>query len=386
MSLGWIIAVSIVKVLVIMIIVLNLMPILIWSERKASAWMQDRIGPNRAAIPVFGKQIKLFGMIHAVADVVKLLAKEDITPANANKILFHLGPFITMTVACMTFAVVPLASPFLFGDPAAPSVFKIQIADLNVGVLYVLAIASMGIYGLIISGWASNNKYTLLGSIRSGAQMISYEIAMGFSVMGVALVYGSLQLPVIVEGQGNLFSGVLGDVLGGSGVSWGMILQPVACILFITAAFAETNRIPFDLPEGDSELVAGYHLEYSSMKFALFFMGEYANMLVASALMVSLFFGGYQVPFLPTEVLRGLVAAIGLPLWGTSLLVCAVQFVTFVTKVIFFGFLFIWIRWTLPRFRFDQLMELGWKYMIPISLANVVVTGIVVFGALKLFG
>ncbi|MBI5846335.1 MAG: NADH-quinone oxidoreductase subunit NuoH [Deltaproteobacteria bacterium] len=371
MSLGWVIVIAIIKVVAVMGLILSLTPILIWFERKASAWMQDRMGPNRANVYLPGVKVNitLWGLIHAVADVVKLFSKEDITPANVNKVFYHVGPFITMTVACMTFAVIPLASPFLYGDPASPSKFLIQIADLNVGLLYILAVGGMGIYGLMVAGWASNNKYSMLGTIRSGAQLISYEVAMGLAVMGPILVYGSMRLPEIVEGQGA--------ILWGAG--WGFLLQPLACLMFITASFAETNRIPFDLPEGDSELVAGFHLEYSSMKFALFFMGEYTNILVASAFMVCLFFGGYQVPFLTTPVLYNLVGSIGLPLWMTSLVVVGIQFNTFIIKLLFFGFMFIWVRWTLPRFRFDQLMIVGWKYMIPLTLANVVVTGVVVF-------
>ncbi len=369
MSLGWEIIIAVVKVVAVMGLILSLTPILIWFERKASAWMQDRMGPNRANIylPYVEKNLTLWGLIHAVADVVKLFSKEDITPANVNKVFYHVGPFITMTVACMTFAVIPLASPFKWGLGPG-QFFPIQIADLNVGILYVLAVGGMGIYGLMVAGWASNNKYAMLGTIRSGSQMISYEVAMGLAVMGPVLVYGSLQLPKIVEGQGMLY-----------GAGWGFVLQPLACLLFITAAFAETNRIPFDLPEGDSELVAGFHLEYSSMKFALFFMGEYTNILVAAGVMVCLFFGGYQVPFVPTPLLYKAVGFLGLPLWLTSLIVVGIQFNVFIAKLLFFGFLFIWVRWTLPRFRFDQLLEVGWKYMIPLTLANVVVTGIVVF-------
>jgi NADH-quinone oxidoreductase subunit H len=371
LSLGAYIIVSLVKVVAIMGLILSLTPLLIWFERKASAWMQDRTGPNRANIylPIVKKDIRLAGLIHTIADVVKLLSKEDITPQNVNKFLYHLAPFITMTVACMTFAVIPLASPLKIGDIMIP----IQIADLNVGVLYVLAVAGMGIYGLIIAGYASNNKYAMLGAIRSGSQMISYEIAMGLSVMGPVLVFGSLQIPQIVENQGNLFMGI----------SWGFILQPIACLLFITSAFAETNRIPFDLPEGDSELVAGFHLEYSSMKFALFFMGEYTNILVAAGLITSLFFGGYQIPFLPTETLYSIFKFLHLPMIISSILVVLLQLGCFLVKLIFFGFLFIWVRWTLPRFRFDQLLEVGWKYMIPLSLANIVITAVVVYGFVR---
>ncbi len=410
------------KILVPFLIIFNIIPVLIWLERKGSAYIQDRRGPNRASL--FGV-IRLGGMIHSLADVVKLLMKEDIMPAKVNKFFYVLAPFTTMTVACMTFAVLPFAAPMMWNG----SLFTFQAADLNAGILYILAISSLGVFGIMLAGWSSNNKYTLLGGLRSSAQMISYEIVMSLAVISVLMMGGSLELSKVVEDQSaNL-------------LHWNFIRQPIACLLFAVAMFAETNRLPFDLPEGESEIVAGYHLEYSSMKFALFFMAEYANMIIASAVIASLFFGGWQIPFVSTELLRthagdalkGLVillavghffAGLGLlkrgrsnvknKKWGdkrdyeavilgvgalggafllagvaayiwpmafgekASLIITAVlQAGCFLTKILFFCWVFIWVRWTLPRFRYDQLMKLGWKYMMPVSLLNIFATGAV---------
>ncbi len=408
------------KILVPFLIIFNIIPVLIWLERKGSAYIQDRRGPNRASL--FGV-IRLGGMIHSLADVVKLLMKEDIIPTKANKFFYILAPFTAMTVACMTFAVIPFAAPIVWDG----IVITFQTADINAGILYILAISSLGVFGIMLAGWSSNNKYTLLGGLRSSAQMISYEIVMSLAIISVLMMVGSLEISKIVEDQSPNM------------LHWNFVRQPIACLLFIVAMFAETNRLPFDLPEGESEIVAGYHLEYSSLKFALFFMAEYANMIIASAVISSLFFGGWQIPFLSTEFLRanssealkivlaflavghlaagllmlkvgrknvkvkkwgdrrdyeGLILGTGaigaafalvgalIFLWpmvlsgNASMIVTAVlQVACFLTKVLFFCWVFIWVRWTLPRFRYDQLMKLGWKYMMPVSLANIFITG-----------
>ncbi len=414
---------TLLKIVFMLLVILGLVPPLIWAERKGSAFIQDRTGPNRAGI----LGIRLAGLIHPVADVLKLLFKEDIRPANAQPILYSLAPFLLMAVALTTFAVVP------FGDylEVAGQRIPLIVADLNVGILYVLAIASLGTYGIVLGGWSSNNKFSFLGAVRSSAQMISYEISLGLALMGLLLVFSSLRLTDIVAGQGQLIWGFL--------PKWGVVVQPVGFVLFLTAMFAETNRNPFDLPEGESEIVAGFHLEYSSMKFALFFMAEYANMVVAAMLITTLFFGGYQIPWLPRSVLeahaglllplllactalacgwisqlyfrraqqeRGkfhdardrepgllgglfvvvaLAALLALALrpWaigpvGASVFATLVQVSAFLVKVVFFSWLFIWVRWTLPRFRYDQLMRLGWKVMLPLGLANMAVTALVV--------
>jgi NADH-quinone oxidoreductase subunit H len=414
---------TLLKIIFMLLVILGLVPPLIWAERKGSAFIQDRTGPNRAGI----LGIRLAGLIHPVADVLKLLFKEDIRPANAQPILYSLAPFLLMAVALTTFAVVPFGDYLEVGGRQIPLI----VADLNVGILFVLAIASLGTYGIVLGGWSSNNKYSFLGAVRSSAQMISYEISLGLALMGLLLVFSSFRLSDIVAGQGHLIWGFL--------PKWGIVVQPLGFVLFLTAMFAETNRNPFDLPEGESEIVAGFHLEYSSMKFALFFMAEYANMVVAAMLITTLFFGGYQIPWLPRPVLEthaglllplllaftalacgwisqlffhraqqergkfrdardrepalmgGLFALVAVAAllaftlrpWavgpvGASVFATLIQVSSFLVKVVFFSWLFIWVRWTLPRFRYDQLMRLGWKVMLPLGLANMAVTALLV--------
>jgi NADH-quinone oxidoreductase subunit H len=316
---------------------------LVWLERKLLARLQVRLGPNRAGI---------FGMLQPIADAVKLLCKEDIVPAAADGFIFRLAPAVVAVTAMLMFAVVPLGPDIRVFGRAVPMV----IVDLNVGLLYVFALSSLGVYGVALGGWASNSKFALLGGIRGAAQMISYELALALSLMGVVLQCGTLRPMEIVEKQAgwfwewNAFAG-----------GW----QILGFVIFLVAGFAETNRLPFDLPEAEAELVAGYHTEYSSMKFAMFFMAEYVNMITSSALAVTLFLGGWQLG-IPAEVL-GLPA--GWPLW-------LLQIGAFVAKVAFFQFVFVWVRWTLPRFRYDQLMNVGWKGLLPLALVNLVFTAL----------
>ena len=333
------IVIALIKILVMFAVVLLTVAELVYTERKISAWIQNRIGPNRVGWK---------GLLQPYADVIKLLLKEDIVPTAANRFIHTLAPIISIGVAFSTLAVVPIAGETItmFGREV-----QMVIADVNIGILYILALTSMGVYGLTLSGWSSNNKYSLLGGLRSSAQMISYELSMGLSVIGVVMVTGSLQLTDVVAHQ--------------SGWMWNMILQPIGFVTFVVAAFAETNRTPFDPPEAEPELVGGYHTEYSSFKFALFFLAEYANMITASAVITTLYLGGWQVPYL--ELLS-------LPAGVTV----ALHILAFVIKVAFMLFVFQWVRWTVPRFRYDQLMDLGWKVMLPLALVNVVITGIVI--------
>jgi NADH-quinone oxidoreductase subunit H len=308
---------------------------MVYAERRVSAFMQGRLGPNRV-----GPQ----GLLQPIADGIKFLMKEDIIPAGVDKPIFILAPAILLIPALMTFAVIPFGSDItLFGRQ-----IPLQVADVNVGILYVLALTSIGVYGIVLAGWSSNNKYSLLGGLRSSAQLISYELVMGLSVVSIILLSGSLKLNDIVADQQGYF------------LSWNIFKQPLAFIIFLVAVYAETNRLPFDLSEAEQELVGGYHTEYSSMKFAMFYMAEYANMITAAALTVTLFFGGWDVPFLNET---------SLGLWGALLSVTS-----FILKMGFFLFLFIWVRWTFPRFRYDQLMRLGWKVMLPMALFNIFVT------------
>lgn len=331
------IIITIVKILVVEITLLTAVAYTVYAERKVSAFTQNRIGPNRVGYK---------GLLQPLADALKLILKEDIVPAKANKFVHSLAPAISMFVALSTFAVIPFGDKILI----AGREIKLQIADVNIGILYILALLSLGVYGITLSGWSSNNKYSLLGGLRASAQMISYELSMGLAVLGVILINGSFQLDTIVENQ--------------YGWKWNIILQPLGFIIFLIASFAETNRTPFDLPEAEQELVGGYHTEYSSMKFALFFLAEYAAVVVSSAVIATLYLGGWQVPYLQI---------LGLP----AMLVSILQVLAFVLKVVFMVFVFIWVRWTIPRFRYDQLMNLGWKVMLPLAIANLVITALV---------
>lgn len=424
------VAIVLVKALFVMVFLLQMLPVLIWGERKGAAYIQDRPGPNRADI--FG--IRLAGVVHTLTDVVKLAFKEDLTPSYVYHPFYKLAPVISMSVSLITFAVVPFADYLIVGDRTIP----MQVASLDSGILYVLAMSSLGVYGIMLAGWSSNNKYSLFGGIRSSAQMISYEISMSLAVAVMFILYGTARMEDMVHIQGV------------NPLTWGVFqggpVGLIAFIMFATASFAETNRLPFDLPEGESELVAGYHTEYSAFKFAMFFMAEYVNMVVASGLMVTLFFGGYQIPFLSTETLiahapmvtkaaflggagamvlaalfafksytpgfykdnrdyeplvlgvlalggAGASAALALvpglgPIPGydhptmASAAAALLQFSIFAGKVLFFCWVFIWVRWTLPRFRYDQLMRLGWSYLLPIGFFNVLLAGLyVVFTA-----
>jgi NADH-quinone oxidoreductase subunit H len=326
---------TLIKVLVIFVGYLSTVAILTLMERKVAAWMQDRHGPNRT----WGK-----GILQPAADGLKNFMKEEVTPAAANKPLHTLAPAMAFIPALLTFAVIPFAAPL----PTRWGLIPIQIADLPIGFLFILAIASLGVYGIVLAGWSSNNKYALLGGLRSSAQMVSYEISLGMSTVPVLLLAGNVTLGAIVVQQAR------------SG--WNAFNLTIAFFVFVVASFAETNRLPFDLPEAESELVAGYHTEYSSMKFAMFFLSEYAGLITASAMMATLFLGGWGIPFTHWD---------DMPPW--SWIKTLLTFGFFAAKTFCFIFLFMWIRWTVPRFRYDQLMALGWKFMLPLILGYVVV-------------
>jgi NADH-quinone oxidoreductase subunit H len=325
--------------------------------------MQNRLGPNR---------VGPLGLFQSLADVIKFIFKEDMVPAHCDKFYYIIAPAVLLIPAFMTFAVVPFA-----GDISiAGHNIHMQIADLNVGLLYIFSVGSLGVYGIIMAGWASNNKYSLLGSLRSSAQMISYELSLGLSVVGLVMVFGSFNLRDIVTGQMGPLASWAPHV-----PKWGIFVQPVAFVIFMAAVYAETNRLPFDLPEGESEIVAGYHLEFGSMRFALFFMAEYLNMTTASALTATLFFGGYSFPGMThvAEWITPIVAWHGYLENPAAWALILVQIVAFTAKVGFFMWLYVWVRWTLPRFRYDQLMNLGWKVFLPLSLLNIAVTAVLIY-------
>lgn len=338
----WFVA-TLVKLLVFFTVAMVTVAYATLAERKVSAWMQDRLGPNRV-----GPR----GLFQPLADGLKNIMKEETLPPYVNKALFMLSPVLSFTPAMMVWSVIPFAAPW-----ASPwGRIDMQLASLPIGFLFLLAVSSLGVYGIVLAGWSSNNKYALLGGLRSSAQMVSYEISMGMSLVPVLLVAGNVTLSEIVNQQAQLHL-------------WNVLTLSVAFFLYIVSAFAETNRLPFDLPEAESELITGYHTEYSAMKFSLFFIAEYANMLTQSAMIATLFFGGWDIPFMTADN----TGAVSFPL---VLLSMALMF----AKVLFFMFLYIWIRWTLPRFRYDQLMALGWKVLLPLALGYIVIMASVLLG------
>ncbi len=334
--------IALIKIIVVVLVILGTVAYLVLLERKVSAYMQDRIGPNRVGPK---------GLFQPFADILKLVLKEMIVPEKANGFIHGLAPVISITVALAALAVIPFGNYIVIGGQK----ISLMIAHVNVGVLYILAMSSLGVYGITLSGWASNNKYSLLGGLRSSAQMISYELSLGLSIIGILMIDGTLQLDKIVTAQ--------------SAQWWNIVFQPLGFLVFVTAAFAETNRLPFDLPEAEPELVGGYHTEYSGMRWGLFFLSEYTNMIVSSALIVTLYFGGWSLPFINYSAMMPNLAAV-------------LQVLTFLAKTGVVIFVFMWVRWTLPRFRYDQLMNVGWKIMLPLAIVNLLGTGAVML-ALK---
>ncbi|MEO8881117.1 MAG: NADH-quinone oxidoreductase subunit NuoH [Gemmatimonadaceae bacterium] len=335
-SLPWLLF-TIVKMLIVFTVLMVGVAMLTLAERKISAWIQDRIGPNRTG---YG------GLLQPAADGLKNIMKEETYPDAAYMPLFILAPMLSFVPALITFAVIPFAAPL----STRWGLVDMSVAQLPIGFLYILAISSLGVYGIVLAGWSSNNKYSLLGGLRSSAQMISYEISMGMAAVSVLLLSGNVSLNAIVQQQ--------------QAMGWNIFPLLIGFFIFCVASFAETNRLPFDMPEAESELIAGYHTEYSAMKFSMFFIAEYSNMVTASALMVTLFFGGWDIPGTQWDNIA--------PHTGLKF---AATLAFFVAKLLFFLFLYMWIRWTLPRFRYDQLMSLGWKFMLPLALAYIVITG-----------
>ena len=346
------------RVAFVMLFVLNLGGLMTWVERKQSAIMQDRIGANRASI--FG--FRILGLSPPLAVAIKMLAKEDFLPARADRFLFKLAPFVSVFFALVAFASIPFGDTLRLGGREVP----LQAVTLNVGILYVFAMLSLGVYGVMMAGWASSNNFALIGAQRAAALMISAEVAIGASIMGVIMVYGSLNMMDIVRGQGQL--------LGGWLPKWGIVTQPLAFLLFLTAGIAATKRIPFDTPEGESEII-GYFVEYSGMKFGMFAMADFLETVVIAGMVTTLFLGGWQIPYLTA-------AGFQFP-WGAAwalpaVLVALLQVGAFIGKVLAMIFFLMLIRWTLPRFRYDQAMRLGWLGLFPLSILNIVLTGVAI--------
>jgi NADH-quinone oxidoreductase subunit H len=367
----------------VFVIILPMVSYTVYAERRVSAMIQDRVGPNR---------VGPMGLWQPIADAVKLLLKEDFTPASVNKFYYWLAPACAMAPSLMALAVVPFGSNW-FGQPMV-------VANVDIGVLWVFAVSSLGVYGIVLAGWSSNSKYPFLGGIRSSSQMISYELSLGLSVIPIFLICGTLNLPAIVKYQienGWLISPIWLKGISFTGIDFGLLASSIfsvnalfklvlwvplfiSFVVFMVSMFAETNRLPFDLPESETELVGGYHTEYSSMKFALFFLGEYAAMITGSAVIVTLFFGAWHIPFLPTDP-QQLPLLWGWPIW--SVLLGFLHIVAFFFKVAILLFFFIWVRWTFPRFRYDQLMRLGWYFFFEIALVNILLVAFILAFAPK---
>ena len=357
----WIeVGIAAIKALVVILMVLSLAGVLGWMERKGSALIQDRIGANRASI--FG--VAAAGLVNTLmADPLKFLTKEDIIPDRADRLLHTLAPCINLFPVIVAFAALPIGDAITIGGRAIP----LQAIHLNVGILYVLAMLSLGVYGVVLGGWASNDRFSLLGGIRGSAQMISYEIGLGLSVVAMVMTFGTVDLQAMVRAQGHLIGGWL--------PAWGILYQPLGFLIFLCCGIAESKRVPFDMPEGESELIAGYFTEYSGIKYLMFFMTDFAEVAVVAGLVTTLFFGGWQVPFMMSD---GFHFPGGATLLLPQLLVVLLQVASFMVKVLFFCWVQILVRWTLPRLRYDQLMWFGWKGLLPLSLANVLATATII--------
>lgn len=365
------ITINIVKMLLIFLLMVQLVPVLVWVERRGSAYIQNRFGPNR---------VGPLGLMQLLADAVKFLFKEEFRPPKSVAFLYYSAPVVALIPGALAFGSIPLSAPInvevfeFLGQTWGPYQFAFQSFEIGIGIVFVLGVSSLGAYALLFAGWGSNNKYSLMGALRASAQMISYELALGLSLVGIILIFGSFSFAEIIEAQKGPMSFVLmGKVVTlGFLPNWGIFYQPLGALLFFVATFAETNRAPFDLPEAEAELVAGYHTEYGGLKMLMFYIGEYGHMMVASALLVTFYLGGYDLGTWFGIDLTALIA--GPPGIAHSFIL----FAFFMLKILFFLWVFVWVRWTVPRFRYDQLMDLGWKKMLPWALFNTVATAFVV--------
>ncbi len=367
---GFEITVNLIKTVLVFLMMVQAVPVLVWLERRGSAFIQNRFGPNR---------VGPLGLVQLLADAVKFLHKEDFVPDKGNRFLFYAAPVFALIPASVAYMAIPMSVPLILGD----SKFLIQGYEINVGIVFILGISSLAAYTILMAGWGSGSKFSLMGALRASAQIISYELALGLSIVGVIMTYGTFNLTEMINSQlGALtFTGFGYTSTIPWLPNWGIFYQPIGAVLFFAAAFAESNRLPFDLAEGESELVAGFHTEYGGFKMLMFFIGEYGHMMIASGLMATFYFGGYLIPGVtPQEVYQ-----FGLNNFGSetaaSIFNTVAHFLMYNVKLAIFLWIFIQVRWTLPRFRYDQLMDLGWKTMLPWSLANTIVTSIVIFCA-----
>ncbi len=362
------------KLVVIFLMMVQAVPILVWLERRGSAFIQNRLGPNR---------VGPLGLMQLLADAVKFLTKENFVPDTAKPLLYYAAPVFALIPGAVAFSAIPMSTPIqvsafeMFGSTWGPYTFLVQGYDIGVGIVFILGVSSLAAYTLLMAGWGSGNKYSLMGALRASAQTISYELALGLSIVGVIMLYGTFNLTeMTVAQQGPLAFTLFGYTVSASWLpNWGIFYQPLGALLFFTTAFAESNRLPFDLAEGESELVAGFHTEYGGFKFNMFFIGEYGHMMIASGLMALFFFGGYGIPYVSVQEVQQWAASIG---YGSGL-VALLHFLSFFVKFAVFLWIFIWVRWTLPRFRYDQLMDFGWKTLLPWALANTILTAFVIY-------
>ncbi|MDG0814956.1 complex I subunit 1/NuoH family protein [Bdellovibrio svalbardensis] len=366
------------KLVIIFLMIVQLVPILVWVERRGSAFIQNRLGPNR---------VGPLGLMQLLADAVKFLTKEAFVPDTAKPLLYYAAPIFALIPGAVAFAAIPMSTPFtvgtfeLFGQTWGPYTFLVQGYDIGIGIVFILGVSSLAAYTLLMAGWGSGNKYSLMGALRASAQTISYELALGLSIVGVIMMYGTFNLSEMIGmQQGGLHFTFMGYTIAANWLpNWGIFYQPLGALLFFTATFAESNRLPFDLAEGEAELVAGFHTEYGGFKFNMFFIGEYGHMMVAAGLMIIFFFGGYSIPYVSVDQVHQWAASVtSTPNWASAL-TALIHFLVFNVKFFAFLWIFIWVRWTLPRFRYDQLMDLGWKTMLPWALGNTILTAFVIY-------
>lgn len=368
-----------VKLVLIFLMMVQAVPILVWVERRGSAFIQNRLGPNR---------VGPLGLLQLLADAVKFLTKEEFVPAQGVRLLYYMAPVLALIPGAVAFSAIPLSTPLLinsfelFGQTWGPYKILFQGYEIGMGVVFVLGISSLATYAILMAGWGSGNKYSLLGALRASAQMISYELALGLSIVGVLLLNGSFNFGEIIAAQaGPMTFQFMDHTITLSFLpNWGIFYQPIGALIFFAASFAESNRLPFDLAEGEAELVAGFHVEYGGFKMLMFFIGEYGHMMVGSAMFITLFLGGYHfpIPGITPEVITKYALELGYGAQGASIFTAVALFLSFLAKLVFLLWFFIWVRWTLPRFRYDQLMDLGWKTMLPWALANTIITAIVI--------
>jgi NADH:ubiquinone oxidoreductase subunit 1 (chain H) len=372
------ITVNALKLVVIFLMIVQSVPILVWLERRGSAFIQNRLGPNR---------VGPLGLMQLLADAVKFLTKENFVPDSAKPFLYYAAPVFALIPGAVAFMAIPLSTPIqvgtfeMFGQSWGPYTFLFQGYDIGVGIVFILGVSSLAAYTLLMAGWGSGNKYSLMGALRASAQTISYELALGLSIVGVILLFGTFNLTDMIHAQtGPLTFAMFGHTISSNYLpNWGIFYQPLGALIFFTTTFAESNRLPFDLAEGEAELVAGFHTEYGGFKFNMFFIGEYAHMMIASGLMVLFYFGGYQIPYVSVAQVQDWATTVtSTPGWASGL-TALIHFLSFSIKFAVFLWIFIWVRWTLPRFRYDQLMDLGWKTMLPWALANTILTAAAIY-------